>query len=339
MTDEHPKDWVRPDNYSSLEKGQVINVRRGSDGVTLVADLVVKDPKVISDIRHGNRREVSCGYMAVYEPLEGKDKCFTQKQIRGNHVAIVSTGRAGHSVAIRDSKPKTAIINGGSKTMNILEKMFASFTKDASPEELLEAAQATTAASQGQPVPTQGAADGDDGAAIAQLSQQVAQLTQVVNKLIESDAQVHNQVSGLDALENELVAGSGGGAGEESVTLEPEQITDEAGPVAPKSDLPDNPIPGADNAVMLNAIRMMKPVIAAIADPQERRRVSDAMATELRKNMRPTSDAQLNGYAKIQQAVHQNTIQKMTADNQTADETQLGQNWAKKFNPHYKEAK
>ena len=226
--------------------------------------------------------------------------------------------------------------------MNIFEKMFASFTKDASPEELLEAAQATTSASQGQPVPTAqagGTDDGDDGAAIAQLSQQVAQLTQVVNKLIESDAAVHNQVSGLDALENELVAGSGGGSGEESVTVEPEQITDEAGPVAPKSDLPENPIPGADNAVMLNAIRMMKPVIAAISDPKERRRVSDAMAVELRKQIKPTNDSQLNGYAKIQQSVLANQRQAMTADNQTTDETQLGQDWAKKFNPHYKEAK
>ena len=66
-----------------------------------------------------------------------------QKQIRGNHIAIVKNGRAGHRVAVRDSKPELKNkINGGKKMSlkAIKNKMFAMFARDenSTPEEIAE---------------------------------------------------------------------------------------------------------------------------------------------------------------------------------------------------------
>ena len=69
---------------------------------------------LIDEITSKEKREVSCGYDCFWEL--GNDNTIIQKQIRGNHIAIVKNGRAGHRVAVRDSKPELKNkINGGKK--------------------------------------------------------------------------------------------------------------------------------------------------------------------------------------------------------------------------------
>ena len=106
ITDEHPNDWVKPENMIMLDKGHVQNVRRGQgdESDLLIADLFITDPNVITIVEQGLKKEVSCGYDCVYEQVE--DTKFQQKQIRGNHVAVVNNGRAGSRVAIKDSSTK-----------------------------------------------------------------------------------------------------------------------------------------------------------------------------------------------------------------------------------------
>lgn len=106
FTIKHPEDFVDKDNWSALAKGIIQNVRRGEkdeDGEeSLIADVLVTDAFAIGLIRQGIR-EVSCGYEAAYEQTgEGKG---IQKQIIGNHLALVEQGRAGPSYAINDHKP------------------------------------------------------------------------------------------------------------------------------------------------------------------------------------------------------------------------------------------
>jgi hypothetical protein len=357
-TDEHPSDWVRPDNYSSLEKGHVTNVRKGSgeDADSLLADLIIKDPKLISDVKHDIKREVSCGYNAIYTPIPGEDAKFAQTQIRGNHVAVVGNGRAGHDVAIKDSADK--LMERG-KRMNIVDvvkaKMLGSFVKDgATPEELLEAAKLTNG--------SQPADDGLDGLstpptmkpmvapaikdeegvdpAISALTAKIDALTAVVSQLVqgEQSEQGEKAPQGLDALEKEL-GGNGGDNGEAAVTLSPEQITDcdpGPGPVAPNDLLPENPIPGADRATMLNAVRTMKTVIAKIPDAKTRQQVSDSLAQSFRTQMANKAPSQFGGYAGIQKAQVANA-RKATQDAAVkVDPEQDGKNWAAKHNPHYK---
>lgn len=105
VTVEHPNDFVTPDNWKALSVGTVQNVRRG-DGIDddlLIADLVITDPGAI-DYVNKDLPEVSAGYEAEYEQVEpGRG---LQREIVGNHVALVERGRAGPRCSIQDKEPE-----------------------------------------------------------------------------------------------------------------------------------------------------------------------------------------------------------------------------------------
>jgi len=106
VTINHPEGMVTPENWSELAHGVVQNVRRGEGEQEdlLLGDLLIMTDKGIELVKAG-LREVSCGYDAQYEQLEkGKGR---QTEIIGNHVALVTRGRAGGRCAIQDSKPCT----------------------------------------------------------------------------------------------------------------------------------------------------------------------------------------------------------------------------------------
>lgn len=104
VTDGHPDVDVTTGNYTELAKGHVQNVHagKGTDSNKIIADLYITDPELIEAILNNDKREVSAGYYA--EDVEDEDGQLCQTKIRGNHVAVVEAGRAGHTVAIRDSK-------------------------------------------------------------------------------------------------------------------------------------------------------------------------------------------------------------------------------------------
>ena len=105
VTDGHPPEGVDISNIRALQKGHAHNVRRGGgkDADLLLADLIITDPRLIDEILNGGKREISCGY--TYELCEENGR-YVQRQIRGNHVAVVDAGRAGHRVCIKDHKPE-----------------------------------------------------------------------------------------------------------------------------------------------------------------------------------------------------------------------------------------
>jgi hypothetical protein len=120
ITIKHPEEFVGPDNWSELAKGVIQNVRRGKgeQGDDLIADLLITDKMAIGLVRNG-LREVSCGYEADYEQIEdGKGK---QKNIIGNHLALVNQGRAGSGYAINDHK--------GELKMSLKDKIKGIFAK------------------------------------------------------------------------------------------------------------------------------------------------------------------------------------------------------------------
>ena len=101
ITINHPNDFVNPENWSDYAVGTVQNVRRGSNGEgdLLMADLLVNKDNAIELVKSG-LRELSCGYDAQYEEIgEGRGR---QKEIIGNHVALVTKGRAGNRCSIGD---------------------------------------------------------------------------------------------------------------------------------------------------------------------------------------------------------------------------------------------
>lgn len=106
FTDEHPMEDVSATNYQMYAKGHIQNVRQGEgvDSDKILADIYVNDPNTINEIQNG-KREISCGYLCSYQ--DNEDGTFNQVNIRGNHISLVEEGRAGSSVCIKDSKPKT----------------------------------------------------------------------------------------------------------------------------------------------------------------------------------------------------------------------------------------
>lgn len=101
VVDLHPGQDVTPANWQRYAVGHVQNVRRGTgdNADKMVADLVVKKASAIAAIRAG-KRHVSAGYDATYQVFAPGNA--QQKNIRGNHVALVPEGRCGPSCSIGD---------------------------------------------------------------------------------------------------------------------------------------------------------------------------------------------------------------------------------------------
>lgn len=102
VTINHPDDFVTPENWKDLAHGMVQNVRRGDKDQNdlLIADLILNTEDAIKLVK-GGLRQVSCGYDAQYDQIEpGLGK---QKDIIGNHLALVVKGRAGNRCAIMDT--------------------------------------------------------------------------------------------------------------------------------------------------------------------------------------------------------------------------------------------
>lgn len=75
------------------------------------APLTILDSEAIAGIEDGTFRELSCAYRYTpdFEPGEyhGQPYDFVMRDIRGNHVALVEEGRAGHDVLVADSALNT----------------------------------------------------------------------------------------------------------------------------------------------------------------------------------------------------------------------------------------
>ena len=99
IVNEHPDEDVDVNNYNMYANGHCQNVRR--DGEYTIADLYITEPNLIRDIENG-KREISCGYTCDFVP--NGDGTYKQVNIRGNHIAVVNSGRAGEKVRINDAK-------------------------------------------------------------------------------------------------------------------------------------------------------------------------------------------------------------------------------------------
>lgn len=106
FTNDHPPVLLDATNAKDYAVGHVQNVRRGTGDLSgyLIADIHVHDERTIEDIKSG-KREISCGYECEF--ADNGDGTLTQKGIIGNHVALVSEGRAGAGAAIMDKNEVT----------------------------------------------------------------------------------------------------------------------------------------------------------------------------------------------------------------------------------------
>lgn len=143
FTIQHPNDFLSPENWAGLTNGIGYNVRRGigEQENDLVCDILITTKRAIELVK-GGLREISCGYEAEY--LQTGVGRGIQKNILGNHLALVEEGRAGSSYAIIDHKGKGSM-------KKLTDKIKAIFGKAQDDALALVAAEETT--DKGTPAP------------------------------------------------------------------------------------------------------------------------------------------------------------------------------------------
>lgn len=103
VTNDHPSELLTADNAKEYQVGTV-SESVVADGDKVRAALMITDAQAIEALDAG-KSELSCGYTAdvVQESGVWQGQPYDAKQIniRGNHVAIVDTGRAGPECALR----------------------------------------------------------------------------------------------------------------------------------------------------------------------------------------------------------------------------------------------
>lgn len=103
VTNDHPPELLTADNAKQYTVGSV-SESVVADGDKVRAALMITDAEAIEALDTG-RSELSCGYTAdvVTESgvWEGQPYDAVQRNIRGNHVALVDAGRAGPTCSIR----------------------------------------------------------------------------------------------------------------------------------------------------------------------------------------------------------------------------------------------
>lgn len=270
VTDGHPPEDVRAENYSAYAKGHLQNVRRSGD--TLMGDIYINDATLASDVRNNVKREISCGYHCTLVP---NGSGYYQTNIRGNHVAVVPLGRAGHDVAIHDAA--TTAEKGRLTTMSkFMEKFLTAFGEaaketdssetanmagimatalDAEPAEQAQDAEPATppaAEKAEEKTEDEGIPRGDD---LGAKLDRIIQMLEAKGRGGRGEHPLHDETD-LDELVEKL---SGEGDGE-SKLLE----ANDSGDCKPANDTAE-------------LLRRVRPAVAAIKDKAERARVVDAL--------------------------------------------------------------
>jgi len=351
FTNDHPPVLLTPENATQYTVGHVQNVRRGTGEFAdyLVADIHIHDAATINEIQNG-KREISCGYECEY--TDNGDGTLTQSNIRGNHVALVTEGRAGAKAAIMDSNKQMAVTtpperkNKMSKH-NALLNLFGLAANGRTAEEInrlamdtAEALEAETPAADAEPdnEPIEPVADEDNDyqkrlfESIDGFGAKLDRLIELMAPKNEGDPEVapEDEAAPVDPIEAalkeieetahdamnegdpETAPAEDADESEEAAVVPAEEMdSDEADPANAEEEKPAEDCGAKDCGAMDSAtakalLMAVKPAIAAIADDEQRKAVTDAVVAFVRK------PAKANDAAKIAE-----TVAKNAAANQT----------------------
>lgn len=289
VTNDHPPGLLNPDSVSMYEEGHAQTIRQGVgewEGY-LVADLHIHSRSLIQAVQ-GGKREVSCGYECEY--VSNGDGTYSQKNIRGNHIAVVNRGRAGRKAAILDSSLKKHKAQRperkNMKKTGVLLKLFGMSVKDKSPEEIEQMAMDTadaldTAAMPGvSGTPGKGKPDSEGygekqkegGRAVVKDAAFFDSLNEKVDKLLallDKEPEEKKEETKKDPMDAAIEKLEGKG--------ETEDKKKEAS-VIPAGDGQPEKTPGAmDKAMAAEILKRVRPSVAAIKDEKERKAVADAL--------------------------------------------------------------
>ena len=125
VTVQHPNDMVTSETFDSVSVGHVTSEGR-REGDWVICDLIVKSKDAINSIESG-LCEVSMGYEMELQPKQGVTDSgdeyeFVQSALRMNHIALVTSARAGGQARIFDegkvsNMPKVKLLDGKTVTL------------------------------------------------------------------------------------------------------------------------------------------------------------------------------------------------------------------------------
>lgn len=311
LADEHPDPKIDVNNINMYGKGHAQNIRRSTDEPDLLlADVIVQDPLVIEKIKSGLKRDISSGYDCYYVPY--KDG-YRQIEIRGNHIALVTKGRAGSRVSIKDNKVER---KGKMAKKNILAAMFKAFARDAEPDEVAEALDAINNATEEKSTPpstpeVEVKKPAEDEDPLADLAKRIDEMENRLNKLYSAEKEEGHENLDADPEEEDV---------EEKI--DEEEITEDS---EDEEEIKEEKVVTSKDSFI-----NLKKAIAKIRNPQDRKRVTDAFY-----GMNKSSEV----YNRINKISNKASSQRMSKDSESTNLEDLGKMIAAKFNPHYKENK
>ena len=324
VTDDHPPENVQAENFASYARGHVQNVRQAGDN--LVGDVYITDAKLASDVKHRVKREISCGYQCDLVP-DGAGGYY-QTNIRGNHVAVVLRGRAGHDVAIHDAANTAA--EGRTNTMSKFTKgvlaAFGSAAKEASPEEL--EAMATITATALDAAPAEEAPEADP--AEKKVEPSPAKDEPMKDEVVYKEQKGVDLGTKIDRI-LELLEGMMKGREEKHMSDETdldeiiEKLTGKPeDPVEAKmigaEDAQCGAMPTATRDAAVELLRRARPAVAAIEDKAARARVADALLGAVKGDNAMTAIAQAayDSAAAAAKSTSRSTFDQICAESEAA---------------------
>ena len=113
ITLEHPPgaEMIDAETWKKYIVGTAFNARQGTgeDAGCLVMDLRIYDPAAIDAVQSGSAKELSAGFFS--EVRDAGNGIGVEGPLRGNHVALVPSGRCGPMCAVKDSAPTSEETN------------------------------------------------------------------------------------------------------------------------------------------------------------------------------------------------------------------------------------
>lgn len=312
VTAGHPPENLTAETWAAYARGHVENVRRQED--FLVGDLIIKDSQLANEVQSGAVREVSAGYTAEFLP---DGDCLKQTNIRGNHVAVVPRGRAGHDVAIKDAAPSAEKEREKmSKLTEAWLNLFGRAAKEMEGPELqqLSAHAATVLDAEATP-----AADEVD-----YKEQKGVDLGSKVDKLLERLAEMEKKLDGLAKPEVKDATP----VDEAAIDKKLEALTADSAAVVEAGDagLAGGTV-SKDSAVAF--LRAMRPAVAAIEDAAVKAAVADAVLQAVQADDKPLQQIMdaVQGKAQAAQTAAARDMNTVCAEQQNAYDA---------LNPHRK---
>lgn len=312
VTAGHPPENLTADTWAAYARGHVENVRRQED--FLVGDLIIKDSQLANEVQSGAVREVSAGYTAEFLP---DGDCLKQTNIRGNHVAVVPRGRAGHDVAIKDAAPSAEKEREKmSKLTEAWLNLFGRAAKEMEGPELQQLSAHAATVLDAEATPAAGEVDYKE--------QKGVDLGSKVDKLLERLAEMEKKLDGLAKPEVKDATP----VDEAAIDKKLEALTADSAAVVEAGDagLASGTV-SKDSAVAF--LRAMRPAVAAIEDAAVKAAVADAVLQAVQADDKPLQQIMdaVQGKAQAAQTVAARDMNTVCAEQQNAYDA---------LNPHRK---